>query len=120
MKFKKSHCGMKAMNLQCVGRCEKSAIVVFSEPKCGWIWRSFLMRPLQELFEQAEFVHQLQSRRMYGVATKIAQEILVLFQNDHFHADASEQKARASFPPVRRRQRNSVSVVVRQFEGAGS
>jgi len=30
---------------------------------------------------------------MYGVAAKIAQEILVLFQNDHFHAGAREQKA---------------------------
>ncbi|HEY5811719.1 MAG TPA: hypothetical protein VIT23_03585 [Terrimicrobiaceae bacterium] len=30
---------------------------------------------------------------MNGVAAKIAQEILVLFQNDHFHTRAGEQKA---------------------------
>jgi hypothetical protein len=52
-----------------------------------------LMRLAQELFEQTEFVHQLQGRGMNGVAAKIAQEILVLFQNDHFHAGAREQKA---------------------------
>ena len=38
-----------------------------------------LMRVAEELFEQAEFVHQLQGRRMYRVAAKIAQKILVLF-----------------------------------------
>ena len=56
---------------------------------------------------------------MYGVAQKITQEILVLFQNNHFDADA-RAKSRASFPPVRRRQCNSVFVFVRQFERADS
>jgi hypothetical protein len=79
-----------------------------------------LMRLAQELFEQTEFVHQLQGRGMNGVAAKIAQEILVLFQNDHFDAGAREHKSRASFPLVRRQQCNSVSVFVQQFERAGS
>ena len=36
----------------------------------------------EELFEQTKFVHQIQGRGMYSVAGKIAQKILVLFQND--------------------------------------
>ena len=51
------------------------------------------MRLAQELFEQPEFVHQLQGRGMNGVAPKVAQKILVLLQNDHFHAGTCEQKA---------------------------
>ena len=56
-KFRKSHCGMKAMNLQCVGRCEKSATVTSGSPICPQL-ANFLMRPLQEFVEQAELVHQ--------------------------------------------------------------
>ena len=38
-----------------------------------------LMRATEKHLEQAEFVHQLQGRRMYRVAAKIAQKIFVLF-----------------------------------------
>ena len=50
---------------------------------------------------------------------KSRRKSLWLFQNNHFHADA-RAKSRASFPPVRRRQCNSVFVFVRQFERADS
>jgi len=48
------------------------------------------MRQLEELIEQAEFVHEFQRRRMDGVAAEIAQEILVLFQDEHRHACAPQ------------------------------
>ena len=35
---------------------------------------------------------------MYSVAGKIAQKILVLFQNDYFHAGAPEQKKPRMIP----------------------
>ena len=79
MKFKKSHWGMKAMNLQRVGRCEKSAIGRFFSAEMRLDLAELLMRATEKLFEQPEFVHQLQGRRMYRVAAKIAQEIFVLF-----------------------------------------
>ena len=56
-------------------------------------WRTSLMRLLEKFIEQPEFVHQLQRRRMDGVAAKIAQEIGVLFQHDDVDAGARQQKA---------------------------
>src|SRR6266496_449025 len=49
------------------------------------------MRLFQELIEQPEFVHQLKSGRMDGVATEIAVEIGVLFQDCHGQASPREQ-----------------------------
>ncbi len=39
------------------------------------------MRQLEEVVEQAEFVHQFQRRGMDGVAAEVAQEVGVLFQH---------------------------------------
>ena len=54
--------------------------------------RSFLMRQLQEIIEQAEFVHHLERRGMDRVAAKIAQEIGMFLQHDHIDAGARQQK----------------------------
>ena len=52
-----------------------------------------LMRQLQELVEQAQFVHQLERRWMDRVAAEIAEEIRVLLQHHDVDAGAREQKA---------------------------
>ena len=41
-----------------------------------------LVRQFEEFVEQAQLIHQLKRRRMYGIAAKIAEEIGVLFQHD--------------------------------------
>src|SRR5947209_885359 len=53
----------------------------------------FRVRQLEEFIEQAELGHDLERRRMNGVAAKIAQEILVLLQHADIHAAAREQEA---------------------------
>ena len=83
---------MKAMNLQRVGRCEKSAIVTRSSPICAAELAHLLMRPLEELVEQPELVHDLERRGMDGVAAEVAEEIGVLLQHRHLDAGAGEQK----------------------------
>ena len=79
------------MNLQRVGRCEKSAIGTM----CPFMTRAqlvqFLVRQLQEFLEQAELVHQLERGRMNRVAAEIAVEIGVLLQHRHFHAGTRQQ-----------------------------
>jgi hypothetical protein len=40
-----------------------------------------LVRALKKLIQNAKFVHQLQRRRMNGIASEIAQEVFVLFEN---------------------------------------
>jgi hypothetical protein len=52
-----------------------------------------LVRVLQEFFEEAEFVHQLESGRVDGVSAKVAEEIGVLFENEDFDAGAGEEEA---------------------------
>ena len=51
------------------------------------------MRQLQEVVDQAEFVHHLQGRGVHGVAAKIAKEVGVLFEHDGIDAGAPEQVA---------------------------
>ena len=50
-----------------------------------------LMRQFQELVDQAEFMHDLQRRRMHGVAAKIPKEIGMLFQHHGFDSGTAEQ-----------------------------
>jgi hypothetical protein len=52
----------------------------------------FLMRPLEELLQDSEFVHQLESRRMNRIAAEIAEEIGMLFEHDDIHPRTSQKK----------------------------
>ena len=52
------------------------------------------MRPLQEIVEEAQLVHQLECRGMNRIAAKIAQKIRVLFEDQHIHARARQQKSK--------------------------
>jgi hypothetical protein len=54
----------------------------------------FLVRALQEFIENSEFVHELERGGMYGVAPKIAQEVLVFFEHHDINAHACEQVSR--------------------------
>src|SRR6185437_4104298 len=56
-----------------------------------------VVRARQELLEQAELADQFECRRMDGVATEVAQEVLVLFQYDHVDA-GTRQKIAADQP----------------------
>ena len=50
----------------------------------------FVMRLAKEVFEQTQLVHNLQRRRMNGVAAKIAKEIFMFLKDRHFNAGASQ------------------------------
>ena len=50
------------------------------------------MRQPEEFIEEAEFVHQLQGRRVDRVAAEVAEEVGVLLQDDDPHAGAGEQE----------------------------
>jgi hypothetical protein len=56
-----------------------------------------VMRTRKQAVQQAEPVEHVQRRRMDGVAAKIAQEILVLFENDDVDA-GTRQKIAADKP----------------------
>ena len=51
------------------------------------------MRPLEEILQQAEFLHDLHGGRMDRVAAKVAQKIRVLFQHEGAHTCPTEQIA---------------------------
>lgn len=53
----------------------------------------FLVGQAQEGVEQSQFAHHLQGGRMDGVAPEVAEEIRVLFQDQHFDAGAGQQQA---------------------------
>src|SRR5579864_1095427 len=53
----------------------------------------FLMRTLEEVVENAEFMHELERRGMDGVAAKIAKKVRVLFEYENVDAHAGEEKA---------------------------
>ena len=53
-----------------------------------------LMRQFQELVEQAEFVHQLERRRMDRIAAEVAEEIGVLLQHHDANAGARQQESK--------------------------
>jgi hypothetical protein len=51
------------------------------------------MRLAQEILQKAQLVHQFESGGMNRVASKIAEEIGVLFKHHHFHSGAREQES---------------------------
>jgi len=51
----------------------------------------FLVRLLEELTKEAEFVHDLERRGMNGIPAEIAQEVGVLFEDQNRDPGASEQ-----------------------------
>jgi hypothetical protein len=51
----------------------------------------FLVRQLQKFVEQSELIQELKRRRMNGVASEIAVEIGVFFQNNHIHSGTCEE-----------------------------
>jgi hypothetical protein len=51
-----------------------------------------VMWQAQERVQQSKFVHQFESRGMYGVATEVAQEIRLFLQHNHIDALACQQE----------------------------
>ena len=49
------------------------------------------MRNLEEVFQNAEFVHHLQRGRMHGVAAEVAEEVLMLLQHGDRNAGTRQQ-----------------------------
>ncbi len=93
MKSRKSHCGIRAMNLQRVGRWRRSAIVSCTAGKLHGEPLDLLVRQPKQLVEQAELGHDLERRWVERVATKVAQEVGVLLQNHDVDPAAREQEA---------------------------
>ncbi len=54
----------------------------------------FRMRQFEEIVDQAELIHELERRRMDGVAAEIAQEIAMLLQHHDRNAGPRQQKAK--------------------------
>ena len=81
------------MNLQWVGKWGKISDRnhFIADPAAQLA--QFLMRPLEEIVEQAQFVDHLQGRGMDGVAAEIAEEVRVLLEHDHVDAGAREKEA---------------------------
>ena len=52
----------------------------------------FLMRTLEKIVENAQFVHDFERRGMNRVAAKIAQKVGMLLQHDNIHSHAGQQK----------------------------
>ncbi len=71
------------------------------------------MRQLQELVSQAELVHQLQRRRVNGVAAEVAEKVAVFLENDDVDARAREQKPEKCAG----RRRHAASVLSVQEKG---
>ena len=72
-----------------------------SEP-CDEVWH-FLMWQGEKLIEPAKLVHDAERRGMNGVATKIAQEIAVLFKHDNINSGTRQENAEhhACWSPAR-------------------
>ena len=51
------------------------------------------VRALEELVEQAELVHDVERRRVHGVAAEVAQEVSVLLQHHDVDAGAGQQES---------------------------
>ena len=82
---------MSATNLQCVGTWLKSAASKVESPKTHSHRLHLLMRQLQKLFEQPEFIQQFESGRVHRIAAKIAKEVLVLLEHRDLDACARQQ-----------------------------
>ena len=52
----------------------------------------FLMRQLQEIFQEPQVLHRLERRGMDRVAAKITQKIRMFFENDRIDAGAGKEK----------------------------
>ncbi len=74
----------------------------------------FLMRTAQEFVQHPEFVHDLEGRGMDRVAAEIAQEIGMLFEDQH--GTPARASSRASImpagPPPAMQQRTEISLFV--------
>ena len=81
------------MNLQMVGRREKSPMVKCTSPisQIGGVDAG--VRQLEEFLQQPQLMHDLQGGGMHRVAAEIAQEVLVLLQHRDIHPGAGQQKA---------------------------
>ena len=62
-----------------------------SVAKPGVHFLQLLVRKLQEVIDQTEFIHHLQGRGMHGIAAEIPEEIGVLFQHKRLDAGATQQ-----------------------------
>src|SRR5206468_10599917 len=54
----------------------------------------FLMRQFEKVFEDSQFMHHFERRRMDRVTAEVAQKIFVLFKHHDIDAGAREQKAK--------------------------
>src|SRR6187402_740665 len=50
-----------------------------------------LMRHFQELFKQAQVLHDLRRRRMDGISSKVTEKVFMLLQHDRLHTCPSHQ-----------------------------
>src|SRR5687767_16035212 len=60
--------------------------------KMGFDLSDFLVRLAEKLGEQTELVHELEGRRMDGVAAEIAEEIAMFFEHEHVESGAREEE----------------------------
>src|SRR5438132_7300356 len=54
----------------------------------------FLMRQFEKAFEDSQFMHHFERRRMDRVTAKVAQKIFMLFEHDDIDACTCQQKAK--------------------------
>ncbi len=81
------------MKRQRVGRWLKSASDDLGIADDAAQLTHFLMRAREEALEQAQLVHDLQRRRVDRVAAEVAQEVTVLFDDQHLDPGARQEKA---------------------------
>src|SRR5580698_5787432 len=62
-------------------------------PDLATKFRHLLMRALQKLIQNAEFVHDFKRRRMDGIAAEITKKIRVFLEHDNVNALARKEKA---------------------------
>ena len=62
-----------------------------SVAKLGVHFLQLLVRNLQEVIDQAQFIHHLQGRGMDGIAAEIPEEVGVLLQHNRLDAGATQQ-----------------------------
>ena len=53
----------------------------------------FLVRAIEKLVQQPQFIHQFERRRMDGIAAKIAEEIFMLFKDKDVNTGAREKES---------------------------
>ncbi len=101
------------MYLQWVGRCVRSIIRTRCVADLHRQPIDLAMRQLEKFVEQAELVHELERRRMHGIAAEIAEKVRVLFQ--HHHANARARQKKAKHHSGRSAARDAACVVVTLF-----